>query len=90
MTACLQINFCLPTTYPVSRYSFNYAPVAVGIVLIGAIAAWFFPAVGARHWYHGPKGTYARLDPRWKNKQEVLFSTLSLIDEQYEKGGPSA
>lgn len=49
------MNFVLPTTYPVTPETFNYAPLAVGAVLIGALVAWWLPVVGARKWYTGPK-----------------------------------
>ncbi|KAK9809437.1 hypothetical protein WJX73_007100 [Symbiochloris irregularis] len=54
ITLCT-VNFSLPTTYPVTLQSFNYTPVAVGLVLLGGLISWFFPIFGARHWYTGPK-----------------------------------
>ena len=56
----LQVNFCLPSSYPVTPVSFNYSPVAVGVVVIGASAAWWIPKYGARYWYIGPKATKER------------------------------
>ena len=48
----------LPTEFPVTRRNFNWAPVAVGIVLVGTLASWYLPCgVGARHWFRGEKGT---------------------------------
>ena len=49
----LQVIFVLPTLYPVSGITLNYAPVAVGIVLVGTLFVWVLPIIGARHWYHG-------------------------------------
>lgn len=51
----LQVLFTLPTSFPVTLESFNYASVALGAVLAGCITAWFLPSCGARHWYQGPK-----------------------------------
>lgn len=48
-----QAVFVLPTAYPVTSTTLNYAPVAVGIVLIGTLATWFMPVIGARKWYRG-------------------------------------
>ena len=49
--------FVLPTAYPVTTLTLNYAPVAVGIVLGGALLSFFCPFVGARLWYRGEKHT---------------------------------
>jgi len=35
----------------------NYAGVAVGIVLVGALISFFFPGVGAYKWYRGERHT---------------------------------
>jgi amino acid transporter len=43
--------FLLPTVYPITFSTFNYAPIALAIVL-GAIMSWW--AIDARHWFHGP------------------------------------
>ncbi len=43
--------FLLPTEYPITFSTFNYAPIALAIVL-GAIMSWW--AIDARHWFHGP------------------------------------
>lgn len=45
--------FVLPTLYPVTGTTLNYAPVAVGTVLVGTLFVWFLPFIGARHWYQG-------------------------------------
>ena len=50
----LQIIFVLPTAYPVTEQTLNYAPVAVGTVLVGTLVAWFLPfGWGARSWFKG-------------------------------------
>lgn len=44
----------LPNVYPVTYQTLNYAPVAVGIVLFGALFAWFLPCgLGAKDWFKG-------------------------------------
>ena len=53
-----QVIFVLPTEFPVTRRTFNWAPVAVGIVLVGTLGSWVLPCgVGARHWFRGEKQT---------------------------------
>ncbi len=44
--------FMLPTAYPVTSQTFNYAPVAVGGSLVLIIASWL---LSARFWFSGPK-----------------------------------
>jgi amino acid transporter len=49
----ITILFVLPQTYPGNTLiSFNYAPVAVGAVLIYSGGYWF---LSARNWFKGPK-----------------------------------
>ncbi|KAF3337737.1 amino-acid permease BAT1 isoform X1 [Carex littledalei] len=43
--------FLLPTVYPITWSSFNYAPVALGLVL-GLIMLWWI--LDARKWFKGP------------------------------------
>jgi hypothetical protein len=54
-TQCvLQIIFVLPTAYPVTVQTLNYAPMAVGTVLVGTLVVWFLPfGWGARSWFRG-------------------------------------
>jgi hypothetical protein len=54
----VQVAFVLPTSYPVTRETLNYAGVAVGIVVLGAFFIWFLPVIGARHWFRGEIQTY--------------------------------
>lgn len=44
--------FMLPTVYPITLQTLNYAPVAVGGVLTLIIASW---VLSARHWFSGPR-----------------------------------
>ena len=46
--------FIMPTAFPVTSTSLNWAPVAVGIVLIWTFGYWLLPFWGARHWFKGP------------------------------------
>jgi hypothetical protein len=45
------IVFCLPVLNPVNSKTFNYAPIAVGVVFAYIIGFW---AVSARTWFPGP------------------------------------
>ena len=44
--------FCLPTTYPITSQTLNYAPVAVGGIVCLVGLAWLF---SAQHWFSGPR-----------------------------------
>jgi hypothetical protein len=46
------VLFMLPQVSPVTATSFNYAPVAVAVVL-GFAGAWW--GLSARKWFSGPK-----------------------------------
>lgn len=50
--AFIAILFCLPQYSPIDINTFNYAPVAVGVVILFA-GAWYF--LSARKWFTGPK-----------------------------------
>jgi amino acid transporter len=47
----MSVMFLLPQFSPITAHSFNYAPVALGVVLIGATVWWFATARGS---YTGP------------------------------------
>lgn len=44
--------FCLPTIYPITAQTLNYAPVAVGGVVFLVGLGWL---LSARRWFAGPK-----------------------------------
>ncbi|KAK9801877.1 hypothetical protein WJX73_006005 [Symbiochloris irregularis] len=46
--------FIMPTAFPVDSTTLNWAPVAVGIVLVWSFGYWYLPFIGARHWFKGP------------------------------------
>ena len=46
-----QVMFCLPTSWPLQLTTLNFAPVGLGLTLVGALAAYFAPWKGAKHWY---------------------------------------
>jgi amino acid permease (GABA permease) len=48
----ITILFVLPEVYPVTLTTFNYAPVAVGVVLLFSGGWWL---LGARKWFTGPR-----------------------------------
>ena len=67
--------FVLPTELPVTRGTFNWAPVAVGIVLVATLVSWYLPCgVGARHWFRGEKGT---LLDAWVRAHPTLVHPLA-------------
>jgi len=47
----ITVLFSLPVTYPVTRDTLNYTPVAVGGVFILVLSSWIFTA---RYWFKGP------------------------------------
>lgn len=53
----ITVLFCLPVVYPVNKTTLNYAPVAVGGVLVLVLLYWF---LSARKWFKGP---HDNLDP---------------------------
>ena len=50
--AFIAVLFMLPTVSPVNHDTFNYAPIAVGVVLLFAGGYWL---LSARKWFTGPK-----------------------------------
>lgn len=50
-----QVCCSLPTLYPITLESFNYAPVALVLVITLALAAWWCPRWGARLHFRGPQ-----------------------------------
>jgi hypothetical protein len=49
--AFISVVFCLPEINPVDSQTLNYAPVAVGIVIVYAFGFWI---ISARKWFTGP------------------------------------
>ncbi|GAB4816144.1 hypothetical protein N2152v2_003190 [Parachlorella kessleri] len=45
------VILCLPTAYPITKDNLNYAPVAVGSLLILSLSWWI---ISARKWFKGP------------------------------------
>jgi amino acid permease (GABA permease) len=50
--AIISILFMLPQYSPINRDTFNYAPIAVGVVLLFSGGWWL---ISARKWFTGPK-----------------------------------
>lgn len=54
----ITIFFVLPNTFPIDmKLNFNYAIIAVGVVLVYSITTWFLPGpkpLNARVWFKGP------------------------------------
>ncbi|KAG8077228.1 hypothetical protein GUJ93_ZPchr0007g6380 [Zizania palustris] len=49
--ATITVLFSLPVTYPVTKDTLNYTPVAVGGLFLLVLSSWL---VSARHWFRGP------------------------------------
>ncbi|KAJ3670848.1 hypothetical protein LUZ60_008274 [Juncus effusus] len=47
----ITILFSLPVSYPITKDTLNYTPVAVGGLFVLVVASWVF---GARRWFKGP------------------------------------
>jgi len=75
--AFITVLFMLPTASPITWHTFNYTPVAVGVVLLYATVYWL---VSARKWFTGPRsqGDQASLEAIEHNLQaaEVLEATF--------------
>lgn len=74
IVACLWISFltivfCLPTINPVTSQTFNYTPVALGIVGLFAFGSWF---LWARHWFTG----------RCRNHCRICIRQLDFLGEE--------
>jgi hypothetical protein len=49
--ATITVLFSLPVSYPVTKDTLNYTPVAVGGLFILVVSSW---VISARHWFRGP------------------------------------
>ncbi|CAO2153388.1 unnamed protein product [Urochloa humidicola] len=49
--ATITILFSLPVSYPVTKNTLNYTPVAVGGLFTLVLSSWI---ISARHWFKGP------------------------------------
>ncbi|KAF8696846.1 hypothetical protein HU200_036485 [Digitaria exilis] len=49
--ATITVLFSLPVTYPVTKDTLNYTPVAVGGLFFLVLSSW---VLSARHWFKGP------------------------------------
>lgn len=47
----ITVLFSLPVSYPVTKDTLNYTPVAVGGLFILVVSSW---VLSARHWFNGP------------------------------------
>ncbi|XP_078168070.1 amino-acid permease BAT1 homolog isoform X1 [Carex rostrata] len=47
----IAVLFSLPVSYPITKDTFNYTPVAVGGLFILVVSSW---VISARHWFRGP------------------------------------
>ena len=72
--AFISVLFMLPEFSPINRDSFNYAPIAVGVVLLFAGTYWL---VSARKWFTGPKpqgdeSELQRIEAEFEEVEEIL------------------
>jgi amino acid permease (GABA permease) len=74
----IAVLFMLPEFSPINRDTFNYAPVAVGVVLLFAGGYWL---LSARKWFTGPRsqGTEADLE-RIEAEFEHIEQELAEVD----------
>ncbi|ONK66326.1 uncharacterized protein A4U43_C06F6580 [Asparagus officinalis] len=49
--ATISVLFSLPVSYPITRDTLNYTPIALGGVIILTFSSWF---LSARYWFRGP------------------------------------
>ncbi|MGH9300049.1 MAG: amino acid permease, partial [Acidimicrobiales bacterium] len=72
--AIIAVLFMLPEASPITWHSFNYAPVAVGVVLVYSGVYWL---VSARKWFTGPKvqGTEVELEMIEQGLEQVARGT---------------
>ncbi|MGH9303794.1 MAG: amino acid permease [Acidimicrobiales bacterium] len=80
------ILFMLPEVSPITAHSFNYAPIAVAVVLVFAGGWW---GISARKWFKGPKvqGSAEELAAIERELEEV--GTGALIPEGLTPTTPS-
>jgi amino acid permease (GABA permease) len=70
----ITILFMLPTVSPVTRLTFNYTPVAVGVVVAFAGIYWL---VSARKWFTGPRAQgdeteLEKIEAEFEEAEEIL------------------
>lgn len=53
----MQAVCVLPTEFPINASNLNWAPITAALVILVALAAWFFPVIGAGAWYQGKAHT---------------------------------
>ncbi|KAL7411215.1 APA family basic amino acid/polyamine antiporter [Mrakia frigida] len=71
----ISVVFCLPAVNPVNTQTLNYTPVAVGIILAGALISWF---AFARKTFTGPLQTIALESPEVLRRQGIEADKLRL------------
>lgn len=73
---------------PVTSTNINFAPFGLIMVILGALAAWYLPVHGARHWYRGPR--HALEDLRVQHSAAPPPSRTQSRHEARQRRGPSA
>lgn len=80
----ITIVFCLPTQNPVTSQTFNYTPVALGVVGIFAFGSWF---LWAQHWFTGRCRHHCRICIRQLDflGEEMVYRTDTLDSDGHER-----
>jgi amino acid transporter len=74
----ITVIFVLPEVSPITRASFNYAPIAVGVVLLYAGGYWL---ISARKWFKGPRPQGDELELEAIEKE---LSAVEVIEAELE------
>ncbi len=74
------VLFLLPQVFPITSLTFNYAPVAVGAILLLSGGGWIF---SARNWFKGPKvqGSAEELAAIERELESVGVPVATLAEE---------
>ncbi len=75
-----------PQVYPVTSTSLNYAPVAVGVVLVASVGWW---VVDARKWFKGPKRTVVDEEEAFKAVDSASDSVDDVAEVKAGQAQPS-
>lgn len=80
----ITVVFCLPTKNPVTSQTFNYTPVALGIVGIFAFGSWFF---WARKWFTGRCRHHCRICIRQLDflGEEMVYRTDTIDSDGHQR-----
>ncbi len=80
----ITVIFCLPTQNPVTKETFNYTPVALGVVGVFAFGSWF---LWARHWFTGRCRHHCRICIRQLDflGEEMVYRSDTVDSEGHQR-----